>query len=175
MENTNTETKLIKCRKCGGPHLTIKCGKNNSVEKPVEKSVEPPVEQPVDVNSYLYKLQLSIDNSTTEKIDNNIVKNIVKKADNNDTDQTYKKYEKSSYPTINKVKISNLPLDLTQYELTNLLEDWGHINRVTVKNYNDSTVAYVEFKFKDEVEYFIDALSGTSFEHHIIYIEKLES
>ena len=43
-------TSLIKCRKCGGPHVTIKCGKNetpqivevknNNVKRPFEREVK---------------------------------------------------------------------------------------------------------------------------------------
>ena len=35
------------CRKCGGPHLTIKCGptQEKSIEKPTEKPTEPVVEK----------------------------------------------------------------------------------------------------------------------------------
>ena len=36
MENNN---KLIKCRKCGGNHLTIKCGKDKPVETKLEEQI----------------------------------------------------------------------------------------------------------------------------------------
>jgi RNA recognition motif-containing protein len=108
----------IKCRKCGGPHLTIKCGKNDIEVK-----------------------------------------------------ETFKKeYSRKSY----KVKIANLPSDMTQDELSSLLKDWGHINRVSVKNYPDSSYSIIEFKFEDEVDYFIEALNSTPFDKQIINVTKLE-
>jgi hypothetical protein len=55
MENQSTNTNIqniqninkVICRKCGGPHFTIKCGKEKPVEKPVEKQVEKFVEKKV--------------------------------------------------------------------------------------------------------------------------------
>ena len=155
MDNTNLETKLIKCRKCAGPHLTIRCGKT--------------------VNETVYEKQLN--EKVTEKIDEKSNHYVTEKSNEKVTDKNnnYKKYEKTGYSfNTNKVKISNLPTDVSQYELTNLLQDWGHINRINVKNYHDSAVAYVEFKFKDEVDYFIEALHCTSFDHNIIHVDRIE-
>ena len=36
METTNSNNSSIKCRKCGGPHLTIKCGKEEVKEVIIE-------------------------------------------------------------------------------------------------------------------------------------------
>ncbi len=107
----------IKCRKCGGSHLTIKCGKS-------------------DIKETTYQ----------------------------------REYQKKTY----KVKIANLPRDITQDELSDLLKDWGHINRVSVKNYPDSSYSIIEFKFEDEVDYFVDALNSTPFDKQIINVVKLE-
>jgi len=122
-----SNTKLI-CRKCGGNHLTIKCGKTNNL----------------DTN-----------------------KQQIEKKDN---------YIKKEYYKDNKytVKISNLPKDLKEYEIVELLKDWGHINKINLKNYEESSIAYVDFKYKDESEYFIKALDNTPFEYKIINIIYLE-
>jgi nitrate/nitrite-specific signal transduction histidine kinase len=145
MEN---KPKLI-CRKCSGPHLTIKCNqdsKNNMQQQiPLENK----------------KLQEEVKN---EKNNNFFHKK-------NEVHQ----YTKSNYSSnVNKVKISELPIDISEEELQELLYDWGNIIKITVKKYSDNAVAYVNFKFSQEVDYFVDALNGTNFEYKIIHVEKLD-
>ena len=72
-----------------------------------------------------------------------------------------------------KVKIANLPVDMTESELHNLLYDWGHVARMRVLNYDDNATAYVEFKFEDEANYLVSALDKTSFEYIILSVERL--
>ena len=72
-----------------------------------------------------------------------------------------------------KVKISNLPVDMTESELHTLLYDWGHVARMRVLNYEDNATAYVEFKFEDEADYLVSALDKTSFEYIILAVERL--
>ena len=129
-------TNKLKCRKCGGQHLTIKCGKTNE--------------------------DTSLNTSPSYR---------------SDTSPSYSSNTSSNYKSdkINKIKISNLPSDLTFNELNEMLHDWGHISKVYVKNYNDSSLAILEFKFENEMEYFITALNNTPFEHQIITITKLDS
>ena len=120
----------LKCRKCGGKHLTIKCGKHN-------------------------------------ESDNKELNNRRNGESNNRRNEERKKF--------NKVKISNLPYDITLEELTELLENWGHITRVYVKNFNENSFAIIEFKFKDELDYFIEALNNTPFENQIINVQELDN
>jgi len=93
---------------------------------------------------------------------NNIKNNIV-------FEKTKKEYNNMSY----KVKINNLPLDINFNELSNLLKDWGHINRINIKNFNKSSYAIIDFQYEDEQQYFIEALHNTPFEHQIITVDKL--
>jgi CHAT domain-containing protein len=135
MENTS---KLI-CRKCGGPHLTIKCGKtDNNIQKK---------------ENYTYK--------------NNKNDNYQKK----ETKQYYKKEFEKYY----KAKISELPKDMTEEELQELLYEWGHIIKINLKAYDNASIAYITFKNEMEVDYLVNALDGTPFEHKIISVEKLDS
>jgi hypothetical protein len=90
-----------------------------------------------------------------------------RKFKQNDDDREKRKY--------NKVKISNLPYDITTEELTCLLENWGHVNRVYVKNFKENSFAIIEFKFKDELDYFIKALNSTPFENQIISVTELDN
>ena len=110
--------KLV-CRKCGGKHLTIKCGKEN------KKSI---FEEKTKKNSYKKK-------------------NYDRKKKNNFT----------------KVKISNLPNDITVKELKNLIEEdeWGDIGRVKVLTYDTTTLAYVDFYYRNEAEYFEKCIDRT--------------
>ena len=119
----------LKCRKCGGKHLTIKCGKDNSIND--------------------------------------------KKLNNYEGGKKINNYEEKK--KFNKVKISNLPYDITLEEMTELLENWGHIIRIYVKNFNENSFAIIEFKFKDELDYFIKALNKTPFENQIIGVVELDN
>jgi hypothetical protein len=142
-------TNKLKCRKCGGQHLTIKCGKTN---------------EDISLNtSSSYRSDTSLNTSSSYS-----------PSYRSDTSTNYRSDTSSSYK-INKIKISNLPSDLTFNELNEMLHDWGHISKVYVKNYNDSSLAILEFKFENEMEYFITALNNTPFEHQIITITKLDS
>jgi RNA recognition motif-containing protein len=112
--------KTLICRKCGGNHLTIKCGKVK--EEPVTKFVKTTYN-----NNKLYK-----------------------------------------------IKISNLPNNVEYEEINDFVRKWGHINKINVRNYHDTSIAIIEFKFEDEVEYFIKALDSTVFDHFIIKVEKID-
>ena len=103
----------IKCRKCGGDHLTIKCGKQK--------------------------------------------KTFVK--------------DKRSYVC---VRITNLPLDLTIKELSNLMVEWGDIGKINFNKHKTEQSAFINFYIKDEAEYFVKALDGTIFDHSIINVEVLK-
>jgi RNA recognition motif-containing protein len=74
-----------------------------------------------------------------------------------------------------KVKINNLPVDISFNELSNLLKDWGHINKINIKNFTESSYAIIEFQYEDEQIYFIEALNSTPFQHQIISVEKLDN
>jgi len=147
MENTGK----IVCRKCNGNHLTIKCGKQDSKKQDILKTEETP------------------------KFESNF-----KKENNfNKKEDTFNKstnYEQNDYKrTINKFKIGSLPPDVTYEELYELLEDWGTIRNLKVLNYSESSTAYVEFRYADEVDYIIKALDRTPFDYLMITLEKLDS
>jgi len=94
---------LIVCKKCGGQHITLKCGKE---PKPIE----------------------------TKPIKSN-----------------YKDRKPEAYLDKRKivtVKISNLPEDITVYELEKLMNDWGSIARVNLNYSVDNKIGFVDFFFK---------------------------
>jgi hypothetical protein len=117
----------IICRKCGGPHFTIKCGKEKKeiiIEKP-----------PIDFS------------------------------------KNKQKYEKRPYfKTTYRVKLAELPKDMTEEELMLLTCDWGHIVRIKLLNYEESSVAYIDFGYEEEADYFVQALDKTSFDQIILLV-----
>jgi len=119
---------MLKCRKCGGPHITIKCGK-------IEKQVI--IEKTENKNNYE---------------ENNFQKNYKRK-------KTF------------TIKISNLPEGMKDLEMIELTHDWGHIHNVKVLNYDDISVAYIDFEYLEEANYFIKALDKTPFEYMILDVK----
>lgn len=129
--------RTIKCRKCGGAHLTIKCGKIN---------------EPINIDENVRDNNFNNDNKFNNKF-------------NNDN-----RFNKVSY----KVKITNLPKDFEYHEISEFIKDWGYRPKVNIKSYDDYSLAVVEFKNVDEQDYFVKALDGTSFDHVIIKVIKLD-
>tara|TARA_B110000971_G_C19990372_1_gene491666 strand:- start:457 stop:894 length:438 start_codon:yes stop_codon:yes gene_type:complete len=140
----------LKCRKCGGKHLTIKCGNKDNVIEAKQNTV----------------IEFKQNDNKFKQNDNKFRQN------DNKFRQNYDDREKRTY---NKVKISNLPFNITTDELTCLLEQWGHINRVYVKNFKENSFAIIEFKFKDELDYFIKAIDSTPFENQMIGVTELDN
>jgi RNA recognition motif-containing protein len=187
MENTNTK-KLI-CRKCGGEHLTVKCGKeatNNTGSKSEVTSVTQS-SSPVTLKKEYVK---------TEFKESEKPRRINKVNDTNEEDSDSEKkprWRKDGGPResgqndnrrsgdnnfrerrpLHKVKMSNLPQDMTEEELLELLYDWGNVIRMRVLNYNQNSTAYIEFKNQDEADYLVKALDKTPFEHIMISVERL--
>ena len=74
-----------------------------------------------------------------------------------------------------RVKVSELPTNMTEEEMIILSCDWGHIIRLRVINYNESSVAYIDFGYEEEADYFIKAIDKTPFESLIISAQKVSS
>ncbi len=137
------KNKLI-CRKCGGNHLTMKCGKDK-VESVVEKEIIPEI-----------------------------------KEENKELKQprTYKNDNTKSFskPRIYKkgysVKVSDLPMDITERELMELTSDWGNILKIRVNNYEQNSTAYIDFEYEDQANYFVESLDRTPFDSIIINVSR---
>lgn len=69
------------------------------------------------------------------------------------------------------IRISNLPEDITNKELIDLVSEWGEIGNVNIKIYSDSVSAYIDFYNKDEADYFVEALNETPFSNLIIHVQ----
>lgn len=144
----NESTNTITCRKCGGPHFTIKCGKNKPETTVI---VDNQQSQPVCETPPSYHI------NKFEKQHENV--------------RTNKYHSKITY----RVKLSELPIDMTDEEMMELTCDWGHIVKLKVINYHDNSVAYIDFGFEDESKYFIEAIDKTPFESLLLSAIRVES
>jgi hypothetical protein len=137
---------LLKCRKCGGPHVTLKCGKNKQ-----------------DLETILNN-KFSIPK-----------KEEYKREDNNHRHDNHKHNysERIDKRKIVTVRITNLPSDITVPELNNLVGEWGKIGRINLNNY-DNTTCYIDFYFKDEADYFVKAIDKTRFDNVILNVDIID-
>ena len=141
----NESTNKIICRKCGGAHFTIKCGKEKEVIDQSDKITPPENDPPKQIFS---KVNLSEKPFRREKY-----------------------YSKITF----RVKLSELPRDMTEEELMELTAEWGHIVKIKVINYDENSVAYIDFGFEDEATYFIEAIHKTPFESLLLSATRVES
>jgi hypothetical protein len=135
MEET-PKTIALTCRKCGGPHLTIKCGK-----EPIKEVVPEPKKIYTDFEEKPRK--------ETER----------------------KPYFKTTY----RVKLSGLPEDIEEEELMHMTCDWGHIVRQKLLNYEENSVAYIDFGYEEEADYFVEAVDKTPFEYLVLSAQRVSS
>ena len=133
-------TLQIKCRKCNGPHFTIKCTLNNT------------------------------SNNTSNNNTNNIISNVI----NNSNIRTYdSKLHNIKNSKTYTVKISELPNDISEYEMKELLKEWGDIKKIKVLNYTDTSVVYIDFVIEKYADHFIKALHKTTFDNVVISVLKV--
>ena len=150
---------LIVCRKCGGNHLSIKCGKNKVEETVLEDKQD---------NSLLTEGVLE------EKQNNSLLTEGVleEKQNNSSNNQELRRHEpRISY----RVKVSELPNDMTEDEMMELCNNWGYITKLRVINYEDTSVSYIDFNKEECANYFVEALHRTPFEHLILNVTRVES
>ena len=166
--------KTILCRKCGGPHFTIKCGKEKKEEPIKSESVndlEP--ESSGDKGKYNKdsgdKGKYNKDSGDKNKYN----KDSGDKGKYNKDSKPYgeKKYFKVTY----RVKLSELPTNMSEEELMDMTTDWGHIVRIKLLIYEESSTAYIDFGYEDEAIYFVEAIDKTSFEYKILSACRVDS
>jgi RNA recognition motif-containing protein len=151
----NTEPKLV-CRKCKGAHLTIKCGKET-------KSV---IEPPNNDSRFVSHPKKDI-NFKSERPERQ------ERHERPERHERHERHERFERKPLHKVKMSNLPIDINEEELNELLYDWGHVVRLRLLNYENNSTAYIEFKDKEPADYIVDALHKTPFDNIILDVERL--
>ena len=162
------KTGTLVCRKCSGPHLTIKCGKDKIISETIPSETTPKhtgrktyYEMKQDNEGTNKKNYSDKDSSEKNTYDKNF-------SEKNTHDKPRPRHFKSSY----RVKLANLPLDMTEEEMMHMTCDWGHIVRLKVLNYEDTSVAYIDFGYEDEAQYFIEAIDRTPFEMLLLSAER---
>jgi hypothetical protein len=146
----------IVCRKCGGSHLTIKCG---TEEKKLENIIEDKKVERKVINKNIS------DNNKFNKnrLDNNNSENSIK-------NKTIKRVNKPNYEKY-PVLISNLPDDIELINLQYMMMEWGKIGNINLKYTEDKgKICYIDFYNKEHKDYFIKALDKTPVGFNIINI-----
>ena len=172
--NNNTDKPVehkVLCRKCGGPHFTIKCGKEKQPEQP-EQTTKKQEEQ--NNNEHTKKeIKETKHFGDKKQWDKN---NKHHDSNNKYHDSNYKNQERRPYfKTTYRVKIGELPTDMTEEEMMELTCDWGHVVRIRVNNYPESSTAYVDFVYEEEADYFVKAIDKTPFGFLVISAQRVES
>ena len=104
---------LIVCRKCGGEHLTIKCGKNKEIK--IEEKEDTKIDEKEDI-----KIEENKETKIEEKLKDN-----KEKIEENEI--------RTHNPRISyRVKMSELPNDITEDEMMELCNNWGYITKLKV-------------------------------------------
>ena len=168
IESTNT----IICRKCGGPHFTIKCGKAKPVQdlvpepviEQVQEKIQLRIQEPSQIREYnQIREREPVQNQERgprQKYDNDYKNN---KRDNFNSKKTY------------RVKLSELPKNMTEEELMEMTFEWGHIVKIKVLNYEETSVSYIDFGFEDEATYFIEAIDKTPLDSLLLSAIRVDS
>lgn len=154
---------LIVCRKCGGEHLTIKCGKNK--ETKIDKKEDTKIDEKEDTK--IDEEDTKIDKKEETKIEEKLKDNKEKIEEN----EIRTHNSRISY----RVKMSELPNDITEDEMMELCNNWGYITKLKVINYEETSVAYIDFNKEECANYFVEALHRTPFEHLILNVTRVES
>ena len=190
----NNGPKLV-CRKCNGQHLTIKCGKetksvieniiNNSENETFNKHEEYQKSyERRDKDMHVSNQRVGYESGFKNKDFNNkdfkhkdFKHKDFKNENFNNKDFNNKDYKHNDHKQdrrpLHKVKMSNLPVDISEEELYELLYEWGHVVRMRLLNYESNSTAYIEFKDKEPADYIVEALDKTPFEHIMLDVERL--
>ena len=154
MEET-PKTSSIVCRKCGGPHLTIKCGKESNSDKKI--------------------LEVTPDKSTDKSTEIKVRDHKKVYTEFPSDDQRVHREKKPYFKTTYRVKLAGLPEDIDEEEMMHMTCDWGHIVRLRVLNYEENSVAYIDFGHEEEADYFVEAIDKTPFEYLILTAQRVSS
>ena len=143
----------VKCRKCGGAHFTSKCGKDKKLEKTLtnENTVKPDKENMLNFDSK-NKKHFNVKNKRRTKFR--------KPIDSSVNERTF------------KIKINNLPTDLTLQNLNKMMLGWGRIGDIKLRKDNKSSYALIDFFDEEARDYFIEAINGTPMGFMILQVTR---
>lgn len=73
------------------------------------------------------------------------------------------------------IKISNLPNTMTRNDLEEIFELYGRIKErgIYIKNYNDDTIAYINYEDIESAKKAVSAMNGARYEYLVLHVELL--
>lgn len=73
------------------------------------------------------------------------------------------------------IKISNLPNTMTRNDLEEMFELYGRIKErgIYIKNYNDDTIAYINYEDIESAKKAVSAMNGARYEYLVLHVELL--
>jgi len=73
------------------------------------------------------------------------------------------------------IKISNLPNTTTRNDLEEMFELYGRIKErgIYIKNYNDDTIAYINYEDIESAKKAVSAMNGARYEYLVLHVELL--
>ena len=92
-----------------------------------------------------------------------------KNYENKSNHNSFKKPFFKNYNPVT-VLLTNLPEDISIPELQNLIDEWGNIKRINLKN----VTAFILFNYKNEAKYFVEAIDKTPFDNLILTAKILD-
>ena len=161
------DSKIV-CRKCKGPHLTIKCGKDN--ENKVESQIKI-IHAEGEKREY-----------TRDKKDYTPGERREFTGEKREFTRERKEFtgerreftgERREFQKYGKVKLGSLPNDITEEEILELLSDWGSVARLKVLNYPENSNAYIDFRNEEQADYFVKAFDKTPCNYLLVTAERL--
>jgi len=171
----------VKCRKCGGDHFTSKCGKEKKPEVSKKNDSNHTDSNHTDSN---HTDSNRNDSNRNDSNRNNYNRNDSNRNDSNRNDDSKKNFDMknkkrsrfrkqfdSNIKTF-KVKIDNLPRDLTLQNLNKMMLGWGRIGDIRLRQNRSSSYALINFFDMEARNYFIDAINGTPVGYMILNVTK---
>jgi hypothetical protein len=156
----------IICRKCGGEHLTIKCGTEKK-EVIQESTTNINKSRPSSKDSR----HSSKDSRPNSKDSRPNSKDGSERNNYNSKDFKNKNVRKVSKPNYDKytVLISNLPNDIELINIQYMMMDWGKIGNINLKYSEEKgKMCFIDFYNKDHSDYFIKAIHKTPVGFNIV-------
>ena len=83
-------------------------------------------------------------------------------------------FEKNMNEQNSTIRITNLPYDIQIKDLADMFDLYGRIEEkggIKIKNYDDTTMAFIKYVYPESALKAIDKMNGTPYEHHIIGVE----
>ena len=110
-----------------------------------------------------------------DKVTDKVTDKFIEKFNPIRKNNNFEKTKKTFYKKIFRIKLSELPINMTEHEMMELTYDWGHIVKVKVLNYEESSVAYIDFGYEEEADYFVKALDKTPFDVLLLSVTRVDA